>query len=119
MAESQGWDHIISCLKSDSNISKAAIDLLHELLQDRSGWNQCFCKKLSDNHTAVPYLVTLAKDPENDSAEVACKILMELFEINESSIITAANCGWYKPLADRMIRGNMVECFLVETCLLL
>lgn len=105
LAESQGWDHIISCLESNSNISKAAIDLLYELLQERSGWNQCFCKKLSENDTAVLNLVTLVKDPGNDSAEVAKKILMELFEINESSIVTAANCGWYKPLADRMIRG--------------
>ncbi|GAU35193.1 hypothetical protein TSUD_31230 [Trifolium subterraneum] len=104
LAESQGWDHIISCLESDSNISKEAVDLLYELLQDRSGWNQCFCKKLSENHNAVLFLVTLVKDPDNNSAEVAQKILMELFEINENSIITAANCGWYKPLADRMVR---------------
>lgn len=117
LAESQGWDHIISCLESNSNISKAAIDLLHELLQERSGWNQCFCKKLSENDTAVLNLVTLVKDPGNDSAELAMKILMELFEINENSIVTAANCGWYKPLADRMIRGKKVECFLVVTCL--
>lgn len=118
MAESQGWDHIIACLESDSNNSKAAIDLLYELLQDRSGWNQCFCKKLSENDTAVPFLVTLVKDPGNDSAEVAQKILKELFEINEGSIITAANCGWHKPLADRMIRGKKVECFQVAACLL-
>ncbi|CAK8572137.1 unnamed protein product [Lathyrus sativus] len=105
LVESEGWDHIISCLESNSNISKAAIDLLYELLQDRSGWNQCFCKKLSENDTAVPFLVTLVKDSGNDSAEVAQKILKELFEINESSIITAASCGWHKPLADRMIQG--------------
>jgi len=117
LAESQGWDHIISCL-GNSNISKAAIDLLYELLQERSGWNQCFCKKLSENDTAVLNLVTLVKDPGNDSAEIAKKILMELFEINESSIVTAANWGWYKPLADRLIRGKKVECFLVVTCLL-
>jgi hypothetical protein len=116
LAESQGWDHIISCLESDSNISKEAVDLLYELLQDRSGWNQCFCKKLSENHNAVLFLVTLVKDPDNNSAEVAQKILMELFEINEDSIITAANCGWYKPLADRMVRGKKFECFLVATC---
>jgi hypothetical protein len=116
LAESQGWDHIISCLESDSNISKEAVELLYELLQDRSGWNQCFCKKLSENHNAVLFLVTLVKDPDNNSAEVAQKILMELFEINEDSLITAANCGWYKPLADRMVRGMKFECFLVVAC---
>ncbi|XP_061339031.1 U-box domain-containing protein 44-like [Gastrolobium bilobum] len=106
VAESLGWDHIISCLGSDPSISKAAIDLLYELLQDRSGWNECFCKKLSQNHTAVLFLVTLLKNPVNDSADIAEKILMELFEINEDSITTAANFGWYKPLVDRMIRGT-------------
>ncbi|KAJ1398902.1 Zinc finger, RING/FYVE/PHD-type [Sesbania bispinosa] len=105
VAESQGWDHIISCLGGDSSISTAAIDLLYELLQDRSGWNQCFCKKLCENRTAVAFLVTLLKNPVSNSAEVVEKILMELFEINEDSIITAANCGWYKPLFDHMIRG--------------
>ncbi|KAK7278386.1 hypothetical protein RJT34_23414 [Clitoria ternatea] len=105
VVESQGWDHIISCLGSDSSISKAAIDMLYELLQERHGWNQCFCKKLSGNRTAICFLVTILKNSVNDSAEVAEKILMELFELNEETIITAANFGWYKPLVDRMLRG--------------
>lgn len=116
VAASVGWDHIISCLGGDLGISKEAIHLLQELLLDRSGWNQCFCKKLSQNRYAVSFLVTLLKDPVNDSAEVAEKILKELFEINEDSIVTAATCGWYKPLVDRMVRGKNMDYFLVVTC---
>ncbi|CAJ1976417.1 unnamed protein product [Sphenostylis stenocarpa] len=115
VAESQGWDHIVSCLGSDSSISKAAIDLLYELLQEQSGWNQCLCKKLSDNHTAVCSLVALLKNVANHSAEVAEKILMKLFELNEETITIAANFGWYKPLVDRMIEGPDSRITLAKT----
>ncbi|KAG4983665.1 hypothetical protein AAZX31_10G169300 [Glycine max] len=105
VAESQGWDNIISCLGSDSSTSKAAIDLLHELLQEQSGWNECLCRKLSENRTAVQFLVALLKNHVNHSAEVAENILMNLFELNDETITIAANFGWYKPLVDRMIQG--------------
>ncbi|XP_027363688.1 U-box domain-containing protein 44-like isoform X2 [Abrus precatorius] len=114
VAESQGWDHIISCLGSDSSISKAAIDLLYELLQERSGWNKCFCKKLSENRTAVRFLITILKNTINDSAEVAEKILLELFEQNQETITTAANFGWYRPLVDCMIRGPDSRMLMVK-----
>ncbi|KAL9317966.1 hypothetical protein ACSQ67_014483 [Phaseolus vulgaris] len=103
VVESEGWDHILSCLGNDSNISKAAIDLLYELLQEQSDWNQYLCKKLSKNHTAVWSLVALLKNPASHSSEVAEKILRKLFELNEETITIAANFGWYKPLVDRMI----------------
>ncbi|KAL3030944.1 hypothetical protein AAZX31_02G001600 [Glycine max] len=106
VVESQGWYHIISCLGSDSRISKEAIDLLYELLQNRSGWNKSFCKKLSDHPSAVSYLVTLLKGPVSNSAGVSEKILMELSEIDEENISAAAKFGWYKPLTDRMIQGS-------------
>ncbi|OIW07764.1 hypothetical protein TanjilG_12890 [Lupinus angustifolius] len=107
VVQSLGWDQIISCLRSDTSISKEAIELLYELLQHRSGWNECFCKKLSENSNAVLFLVTLLKGPaaNSSSAEIAEKILMKLFEVNEDTIITAANFGWYKPLIDHMIQG--------------
>lgn len=111
MAESQGWDHILSCLGSDSSISKAAIDLLYELLEEQSGWNQYLCKKLSKNHTAVWSLVTILKNLASHSAEVSEKILMKLFELNEETITIAANFGWYKPLVDRMIEGKNIDYF--------
>ncbi|KAG5002480.1 hypothetical protein JHK82_026497 [Glycine max] len=92
VVDSQGWYHIISCLGSDSRISKEAIDLLYELLQDRSGWNKSFCKILSDHPSAVSYLVTLLKGP--------------LSETDEENITAAAKFGWYNLLIDRMIQGS-------------
>lgn len=41
-------------------------------------------------------------------------MLMELFEIDEENISVAAKFGWYKPLVDRMIKGNMKNSFLVN-----
>ncbi|KAK4586255.1 hypothetical protein RGQ29_023438 [Quercus rubra] len=103
--EAQGWDHIIPCLGRDSSISKAAVELLYELLQERSGWNVSVCRKLSQQCSAILFLVTLLKGPVRESAEIAERILMNLFEINEENISRAAKAGWYKPLIDRMIQG--------------
>ena len=113
MVESQGWDHIVRCLGSDPSISKAAIDLLYELLQDRSGWNVSLCRKLSHHRKAVCFLVSLGKGHVNESADIAQKILMELFDIDENNISSAAKFGWYKPLVDRMIQGKKMNFLLV------
>ncbi|CAB4261716.1 unnamed protein product [Prunus armeniaca] len=79
VVESQGWDHIVPCLGRDSSISKAAIELLYELLQDRSGWNLSVCRKLSQQCSTILFLVyTLLK----------------------------AKSGWYKPLIDRIVHGT-------------
>ncbi|KAK7393739.1 hypothetical protein VNO78_22303 [Psophocarpus tetragonolobus] len=107
VVESKGWYHIISCLGSDSRISKEAVNLLYELLQDRTGWNKSFCKKLSEHPSAVSYLVILIKGPVSDLAGVSEKILMELSKIDEENIsAAAAKFGWYKPLIDCMIQGS-------------
>ncbi|WJX17120.1 hypothetical protein P8452_07066 [Trifolium repens] len=106
VVESQGWGHIISCLQNGSRISKEAIDLLYELLQDRSGWNRSFCKRLSEHPSAILYLVTILKEPISDSSGIAEKILMELFEIDEENVSCAAKFGWYKELVDRIIQGS-------------
>ncbi|XP_058724238.1 U-box domain-containing protein 44-like [Vicia villosa] len=106
VVESQGWGHIISCLHNDSRVIKEAIDLLYELLQDRSGWNRSFCKKISEHPSIVHYLVTILRGPVSDSTGIAEKILTKLFEIDEENISCAAKFGWYKALVDRMIQGS-------------
>lgn len=103
--ESQGWDHIIPCLGRDSSISKAAVELLYELLQERSGWNVSVCRKLSQQCSAILFLVTLLKCTVRESSETAERILMNLFEIDEENISRAAKSGWYKPLIDRIVQG--------------
>lgn len=109
MVESQGWDCIIGCLGRDSSISKAAIELLYELLQDRSGWNVSVCKKLSQQCSTIIFLVTLLKGPVKESAEIAEIILMKLFDIDEENISRAAKFGWYKPLIDRIVQGKKIH----------
>ncbi|KAI4317921.1 hypothetical protein L6164_025749 [Bauhinia variegata] len=106
VVESDGWDHIISCLGSKSSISKAAIELLYELMQDRSGWNVSLCRKLSHNGSAVRFLVSIIRGPVNESSEIAEKILKELFDVDEDNISSAAKFGWYKPLVNHLVRGS-------------
>lgn len=111
MVESPGWDRIIGCLGRDSSISKAAIELLYELLQDRSGWNVSVCKKFSQQCSSTIFLVTLLKGPVKESAEIAERILMKLFDIDEENISRAAKSGWYKPLIDHIVQGNRIHFF--------
>lgn len=106
LVKSQGWDLIICCLVRDSIISKVALELLHELLQDRCGWNVSVCKKLYQQGSAIIFLVTLLKGSIKESSEIAESILLKLLEIDEANISQAAKAGWYKPLIDRIVQGK-------------
>ncbi|XP_039000091.1 U-box domain-containing protein 44-like [Hibiscus syriacus] len=104
--EQQGFDYIVPCLGRDPSISMAAVELLYELLQDRSKWNVCFCRQLSLQSSAILFLVTLLKGPVRQSADYAEKILNKLFDVDEDNISRAAKSGWYyKPLIDRIVQG--------------
>lgn len=105
VVESKGLDHIIPCLGRDSSISKAAVELLYELLQDRSGWNASLCRKLPQQCSAVIFLVTLLKGPVRESAELAEKILMKLCDEDEENISLVAKADWFKPLIDHIVEG--------------
>ncbi|KAK8984235.1 hypothetical protein V6N11_029552 [Hibiscus sabdariffa] len=104
--EQQGFDYIVPGLGRDPSISTAAVELLYELLQDRSKWNVCFCSQLSLQSSAILFLVTLLKGSVRESAEYAEKILNKLFDVDEENISRAAKSGWYyKPLIDRIVQG--------------
>lgn len=105
LVESKGWDYIICCLGRDPSISKEAVALLFELLQDRSSWNVSACEKLSQQCSAILFLVTLLRGPEAESAEYAKKILDKLLDVDEENISRAARSGWYNPLVDRIVQG--------------
>uniref|UniRef100_A0A5B7BY18 RING-type E3 ubiquitin transferase n=1 Tax=Davidia involucrata TaxID=16924 RepID=A0A5B7BY18_DAVIN len=105
VVESQGIDCIIPCLGRDSSISKAAVELLYELLQERSGWNASVCRKFSQQCSAILFLVTLLNGSVRDSADKAKEILLKLCDEDEENIIRAAKAGWYKPLIDQIIQG--------------
>ncbi|KAF4352745.1 hypothetical protein F8388_003398 [Cannabis sativa] len=83
LIESQGWSLVIRCLGHDAIISKAAIELLYELLQDRSGWNGSV----------------------QETAEIAESIMLKLLDIDEETIHRAAKASWYKPLIDCIVKG--------------
>lgn len=106
MIESKGWDLIVPCLGRDSSISKASVALLYELLQDRSDWNLSTCRKLSQQHGAILFLVTLLSSSVTESAEYAERILTKLFEVDEENISRAAHAGWYKPLVACIVQGQ-------------
>ncbi|XP_030507588.2 U-box domain-containing protein 44 [Cannabis sativa] len=105
LIESQGWSLVIRCLGHDAIISKAAIELLYELLQDRSGWNVSVCRKLSQKSNAILFLVTLLKGSVQETAEIAESIMLKLLDIDEETIHRAAKASWYKPLIDCIVKG--------------
>ncbi|KAI8004362.1 putative U-box domain-containing protein 42 [Camellia lanceoleosa] len=105
VVESQGFDHIIPCIGADSSISNAAVELLYELLQDRSGWNGSVLRKLCQQHSAIHFLVCFLKGPVRDSTEKAKEILMKLCDEDEENIIRAAEADWYKPLIGCIMQG--------------
>ncbi|KAJ4968015.1 hypothetical protein NE237_014716 [Protea cynaroides] len=105
VVESQGVEHLVPCLGRDPNTSKAAVELVFELLQDRSDWNVSVLRKLSQQSSAILFLVTLLKGPVIESAEKAEKILQKLCDEDEDNIARAARANWYKPLINRLIQG--------------
>ncbi|XP_043697760.1 U-box domain-containing protein 43-like [Telopea speciosissima] len=105
VVESQGVEHLVPCLGRDPNTSMAAVELLLELLQDRSGWNVSVLRKLSQQSSAIIFLVTLLKGTVIESAEKAEKILLKLCDDDEENIARAAKANWYKPLINRLIQG--------------
>ncbi|CDO99139.1 unnamed protein product [Coffea canephora] len=102
--ENQGLYNVIPYLALDSSVAKAAINLLHEVLHDSSGWNTAYCNDLSQQKNAITFLVELLKSPTREVAEKAEAILMKLCD-EEENILKAAEVHWYKPLVDRVNEG--------------
>ncbi|XAR57313.1 Ubiquitin--protein ligase [Bertholletia excelsa] len=105
VVESAGFDCIIACLETDSSIAKAAVELLYELLQERSGWDGHVLRKLSQQRDAICFLVSFLKSPANESTDKAEKILTKLCDEDEENILRAAEADWYKPLIGCIIQG--------------
>ena len=108
LIESPGWSLIIRCLGLDAITSKAAIELLYELLQDRSGWNVSICRKLSQKDNAILFLVILFKGSVQETAKIAENILLKLLEVDQENIHRAAKANWYKPLIDCIVKGKRI-----------
>lgn len=78
------------------------MELLYEVLLDRSGWNAPYCMVLAQQSDAIPILVSLLRNHE--SANIAEEILLKLCEADEN-VIKAAKVNWFKPLIDKVIQG--------------
>ncbi|XP_050119240.1 U-box domain-containing protein 43-like isoform X2 [Malus sylvestris] len=107
-------DIIISILGNSHNreVKRKILITLKDIVQgharnkDTTGWNVCVCIKLSEQCSTILFLVyTLLKGTVRESAEIAEKILLNLFDIDEKNISCAAKSGWYKPLVDRIVQG--------------
>ncbi|PIA31584.1 hypothetical protein AQUCO_04900110v1 [Aquilegia coerulea] len=101
--ETQGIDHIAPCLGRSSKVSNAAVELLFDLLQDDKGWNSSACRKLSEQSSAILFLVMLMNTTE--SVDKAERILLKLCNDDDANVIRAAKANWYKPLIDRLVQG--------------
>lgn len=107
VVESRAFDQIIPCLGDASIlISKAALELLYELLQDRCGWDISACRKVSQQLNSIHVLVCFLKNPFTESKEKAEEILMRLCDEDEENIVRAAETDWYKPLIGRILHGS-------------
>lgn len=106
--ENQGIEKIVPCLGLDSSIAKAAVELLYEVLLDRSGWNSSYRKMISQQSDAIPLLVSLVKNPVHEGAKTAEEILIKLCE-EDDNIIKAAKVNWFRPLIDKVIQGSVSE----------
>lgn len=105
VVESGGVDQVVHCLGRDPVISRAAVELLFELLHDGSGWNLSVSKKLTQQNSAILFLVMLLKGPTKESAEKAEEILLKLCQEDDENISRAAAANWYKPLISRLCQG--------------
>ncbi|XP_068634955.1 U-box domain-containing protein 43-like [Aristolochia californica] len=105
MIECRGLDHLIPCLGRDTNLSKAAVELLFELLHDSSGWNLSISMELIRHEGSILFLVTILKGTIKESAEKAETILLKICDDNDDNISRVAAAGWYKPLIGRLCQG--------------
>lgn len=106
--ENHGIEKVVPCLGLDSSISKAAVELLYEVLLDRSGWNASYRKILSQHCDAIPLLVSLNKNPVHEGTRIAEEILIKLCE-EDDNVVKAAKVNWFGPLIHKVIQGSVSE----------
>lgn len=105
VVEAGGLEKVVRCLARDAKISKAAVELLFELLHNGPERNGSIYRKLSQEKSAILLLVTLLNGTVVESAEKAQAILEELCD-NDDNIVQMAAANWYGPLIDRLYKGS-------------
>lgn len=106
VVEAGGLEQVVRCLARDAKMSKAAVELLFELLHNGPKQNVSIYRKLSQEKSAILLLVTLLNGTVAESAEKAQAILEELCD-NDDNIVQMAKANWYRPLIDRLYKGSV------------
>ncbi|KAJ9556668.1 hypothetical protein OSB04_011282 [Centaurea solstitialis] len=104
LLENEGFRYIVPCLGCESTLSKAALDLILELVVEESGQNMDYTRDLSQQCNPVSFLVTILKGSEATVAEKAHKILHKLMDVDQENVIRAAKEEWYGPLVDHILQ---------------
>ncbi|XP_024996045.1 U-box domain-containing protein 43-like [Cynara cardunculus var. scolymus] len=106
LLENEGFCHIVPCLGCESSLSKAALDLILELVIEESGHHMDYTRELSQQCNPVSFLITILKGSEVTLAEKAQEILQKLVDVDQENVIRAAKEEWYGPLVHRIIQGS-------------
>ncbi|KAI3829117.1 hypothetical protein L1987_03232 [Smallanthus sonchifolius] len=75
LIENKGFCHIVPCLECESSPSKAALELIYEIVADESAQNKDYTRELSQQY------------------------------VDEENVIICAKEEWYGPLVDRIVQG--------------
>ncbi|KAK9068201.1 hypothetical protein SSX86_012312 [Deinandra increscens subsp. villosa] len=105
LVENKGFCHIVPCLVCELSPSKAALELIYELMFEESGQNVDYTRELSRQCNPVSFLVTILKGTEAVLAEKAHEILQKLVDVDEENVIICAKEEWYGPLVDLIVQG--------------
>ncbi|KAK9050105.1 hypothetical protein SSX86_030925 [Deinandra increscens subsp. villosa] len=105
LVENKGFCHIVPCLVCELSPSKAALELIYEIVFEESGQNVDYTRELSRQCNPVSFLVTILKGTEAVLAEKAHEILQKLVDVDEENVIICAKEEWYGPLVDLIVQG--------------
>ncbi|KAI3700834.1 hypothetical protein L2E82_45473 [Cichorium intybus] len=105
LVTNKGFCQIVACLGCESSLSKAALELIHELLVEESSQNMDYARELSQQCNPVSILVTVLKGSEVTLVEKAQEVLQKLVDVDDKNLILAAKEEWYGPLVGQIVQG--------------
>ncbi|KAI7748654.1 hypothetical protein M8C21_012454, partial [Ambrosia artemisiifolia] len=105
LIENKGFCHIVPCLTCELSSSKAALELIYEIVVEESGQNMDYTRELSQQCNPVSFLVTILKGTDAALAEKAQEIMQKLVDVHEENVVLSAKEEWYGPLVDRIVQG--------------
>ncbi|KAL4567291.1 hypothetical protein LXL04_022871 [Taraxacum kok-saghyz] len=101
----RGFCHIVPCLGCEPSLSKASLELIHELVIEESGQNMDYARELSQQCNPVSFLITILMGSEVALAEKVQEVLQKLVDVDDKNVILSAKEEWYGPVVDRIAQG--------------